>query len=1050
MPRLLSLVSPLAWFSLVALVGGSLLGQPQSAQAGDLVFNRDIRPLLSDACFQCHGPDDQQRHGGLRLDQVDWSRLAGDSGAKVVVAGKRAESELWERITTSDPALKMPPPKSGKSLSPAQIETLGRWIEQGASTAGHWAFQAPVRSPVPALTRPARVINPIDQFILARVHAAGLEQNPEADRATLLRRVTLDLTGLPPTPAEVDAFLTDHADGAYERVVDRLLSSPRYGEQMAQAWLDLARYADSNGFQVDSSRQMWPWRDWVIDAFNRNLPFDQFTIEQLAGDLLPESTLPQRVATGFNRNHRLNGEGGLIAEEWRVETVIDRVETTGLTWLGLTLNCCRCHDHKYDPISQAEFYRFFSYFNNVPESGTLGGESRNTDPVEPVPTPAQLNRQQELGQLVTAAAERARVAAEQLPALVEQWEPQFQELAAKSSTGWVALEPTAARSTGGATLTRQPDGSWLVGGPNPSHDTYELEATLPGGAFGGLLVECFPDASLPNQSVGRAFNGNFVLSRVEVELRPPEQEPLRPEFQKAVADYSQPGWEIAHTLGKDRGKGWAADGPTRKQPLKAMFLTATPVAAPAGTRLVVRLHHESIAQHNIGKFRLSTTALPADSVNLEGSRFPATLLAVAKIPPAERNADQRAELLAWFRANIDNPVRKADDETAKLKQELADLPKSFANVMVMKEGAVREARVLIRGQYDRPGDVVTAGLPAVLPPLPEGSPNNRLGLARWMTHRQHPLTARVWVNRAWERFFGTGLVKTSENLGSQAEFPSHPELLDWLAVEFMQPEVMAPVAGVPAHAWDMKGLHRLLVTSATYRQSARVAPQGLEIDPDNRLLSRGPRFRLSAEMVRDQALAAAGLLVDKIGGPSVRPYMPDGVWDDTSRYGDLLRYQHEAGPGLYRRSLYTIWKRTAAPPSMLLFDAPNREVCTPRRSRTNTPLQALALLNEVTYVEAARQLAERMQAEAGPRLEDRLNHGVKLVLGRAARPEELQILVEGFTADLARFQAQPELADKLLQVGETPRPANRPTPEAAAWTLTANTLLNLDEATTRE
>jgi len=1047
MPRPNFRLRPIAWIACCTLLGLCL---PGSAQAADLLFNRDIRPLLSDACFQCHGPDDQQRQGGLRLDQVDWSRLQGDSGAPVVVPKRREESELWARITTSDPALKMPPPKSGKSLSATQIETLGRWIEEGASTAGHWAFQPPVRPPVPPVSRPARVHNPVDQFILARVHAAGLDQNPEADRTTLLRRVTLDLTGLPPTPAEVDAFLADRAEGAYERVVDRLLSSPRYGEQMAQTWLDLARYADSNGFQVDSSRAMWPWRDWVIDAFNRNLPFDQFTVEQIAGDLLPDSTLSQRVATGFNRNHRLNGEGGLIAEEWRVETVIDRVETTGLTWLGLTLNCCRCHDHKYDPISQAEFYRMFAYFNNVPESGTLQGESRNTEPVEAVPTATQLARQQELGGLIAASAGRAEALVGQLPALVEAWEPQFQELAAKSSTGWIALEPTAVRSTGGATLAKQPDGAWLVQGANPAHDTYELEGTLTTPGFGGVLLECLPDAQLPNQSVGRAPNGNFVLTRLEVELRPPEQEPIRPEFVRAVADYSQPGWEIGHTLGKDRSKGWAADGPTRRQPLKAMFLPATPVAVPAGTRIVVRLHHEAINQHNIGKFRLSTTALPADSVTLEGSRFPANLLALAKIAPADRSADQRAELQGWYRANIDNPVRKADEETARLRKELDDLPKSYANVMVMREGAVRETRVLLRGQYDRPGDVVTAGLPAVMPPLPEGSPNNRLGLARWMVRDNHPLTARVWVNRAWERFFGTGLVKTSENLGSQAEFPSHPELLDWLAVEFMRPEVLAPVAGVPAHPWDMKGLQRLLVTSATYRQSARVEPRGLEVDPDNRLLARGPRFRLSAEMVRDQALAVSGLLVDKVGGPSVRPYMPDGVWDDTSRYGDLLRYQHEAGPGLYRRSLYTIWKRTAAPPSMLLFDAPNREVCTPRRSRTNTPLQALALLNEVTYVEAARQLAERMQAEAGPSIESRLQHGLKLVLGREARPEELRILAEGFTADLQQFTAQPELADKLLGVGETPRPANRPTPAAAAWTLTANTLLNLDEATTRE
>lgn len=1021
---------------------------------GKLSFNRDIRPLLSDTCFQCHGPDEKTRHAGLRLDSRDQALQAGESGELAVVPGKPGASELVRRITSADAAERMPPPGSGKSLTPAQVDVLKRWVAEGADYQGHWAFIAPERPVVPTVQRKEWPRTDIDRFVLARLEREGLAPVPEADPTTLLRRVSLDLTGLPPTLPEIDAYLADKSPDAYERFVDRLLQSPRYGERMALPWLDFARFADSNGFQIDSSRQMWPWRDWVIDAFNRNMPFDQFTIEQLAGDLLPQATPSQIVATGFNRNHRLNGEGGIIAEEWRVETVIDRVETTGLTWLALTLNCCRCHDHKYDPITQREFYQLFSFFNNVAESGTLQGESRNTDPVLAAATPEQEAQLARLEATLPAAEVRVADEAKKLPELIAAWEPAFRKQLSDRSAAWIGIEPTAVRSLGGATLTRQSDGTYLASGPNPAHDTYELTAPIPAGSFTGVLLETLPDASLPNQSLGRYPNGNFVLTRVEAEITAPGlKEPLRGKVVTAEADYSQPNWEIRNVVHGNRAKGWAVDGndPDKRLARRAMFLLESPLAVPVDATLVVRLHHEALAQHNVGRFRLSRTSLPAGTVTLQGSTVPASLQAILDVDVARRSPAQRAELEKFFRANVDSPIRAAELAVAATRKARDDLRKSFPNVMVMKElEKPREAFLLIRGQYDKRGDAVTAGLPAVLPPLPAGESLNRLGLARWIADPRHPLTARVWVNRAWEKFFGAGLVKTTENFGSQAEFPSHPELLDWLACEFMQPTVSPAVAGQPAQRWDMKALQKLIVMSAAYRQASRVTPELLQRDPENRLISRGPRFRLPGELVRDQALAASGLLVDKIGGPSVRPYMPDGVWDETSVYGDLRNYKPDAGEGLYRRTLYTVWKRTAAPPTMLLFDAPNREICTVKRSRTNTPLQALALLNEITYVEAARRLAERMLTEGGATADVRVAFGFRLVTGRSPRPDELRILVDGLGQDLAQLRKNPDAAARLVAFGQSKPAAGLDVVELAAYALAANVLLNLDEVITRE
>jgi hypothetical protein len=1025
-------------------------------------FNRDVRPILSDACFQCHGPDEKERKGGLRLDLKAEAYQPGKSGAIPLVPGKPGDSEVLVRVLleSDDPDL-MPPPESGKSLTSAQRETLRKWIEQGAEYQGHWAFITPDRPEVPAIDGAP---HPVDAFLADRLKLEGLAMQPEADKATLLRRVSLDLTGLPPSLAEQDAFEKDTAPDAYERAVDRLLASPHFGERMSLEWLDFARYADSNGFQSDGSRQMWLWRDWLIQAYNRNLPFDQFTIEQLAGDLLPNATEDQIIATGFNRNHRLNGEGGRIEAEWFVETVIDRVETTGMTWMALTLNCARCHDHKYDPISQKEFYQLFAFFNSNEESGVLGaGDGKNTAPLLHVADAGQKAALAKIDAEIAAAEARMKAANGEMAGALAKWEA---DLRAKLTRGaatqaWTAAANETAKSSGGATLTRQTDGSWLAGGKNPANDSYEVSLPVAAGDFGGVRLEVFPDPTLPGKSLGRGSNGNFVLTGVDLRIKAPGQPDVAVPVVKAEADYEQPAYTVAEvvnnakTPGAKGTKGWAVDGnaPDKKLARRAMFLPAGKVTVPAGAVLIVTLRHQSsFGDHNIGRFRLSTTALEPGLARLDGSSgLPEEIRKLVTADPASRTAQEKQAIDAFFRANADHPVGLAKSalDAAKARRKAAE--EAIPSVMVMKERPQpKEAFILTRGEYDRPAGMVERGLPAVLPALAKGEPVNRLGLARWLVSGEHPLTARVWINREWERLFGTGIVKTSENFGSQAEWPMHLELLDWLAVEFVSPTRLPAVNGRPAGSWDMKAMLKFLVTSRAYRQSSVTTPDLVARDPENRLLARGPRFRLRGELVRDQALAAAGLLAPALGGPSVRPYMPEGVWDETSRYGDLRGYKADMGEGLYRRTMYTIWKRTGAPPTMLLFDAPNREVCTPKRSRTNTPLQALALLNEVTFVEAARALAERMIREGGTTAGERLATGYRLASARRPDAETVAILQKGLEKRLAEFAAAPESAKAYITHGASRPDAAIDPVELAAYTVTANILLNLDRVITRD
>jgi hypothetical protein len=1048
-------------FSLVIVLFGFCVSLAHGERK--LEFNRDIRPILSDGCFHCHGPDEKERKSGLRLDLGSDAFKPAKSGFPAIIKGNAEESELITRIFLPDnDDDHMPPLDSGKSITKEQKETLRKWIAQGANYQGHWAFLAPERPEVPVHSDAK---HPVDAFLNTRLKAEGLSMKKEADKETLLRRASLDLTGLPPTLEEMDAFAKDSSPNAYEKALDRLLVSPHFGERMALEWLDLARYADSNGFQSDGSRDMWLWREWLIDAYNRNLPFDQFTIEQLAGDMLPDATEDQIVATGFNRNHRLNGEGGRIVDEWFVETVIDRVETTSTTWLALTMTCARCHDHKYDPISQKEFYEFFAFFNSNEESGVLaanGKNGNNTMPFIKVASKDHKKRQAELEAKLKEAEQAAELAQKaDLTAAFEKWLVTERKAQAsnKDKPVWVSFSAESVKSKGGATLKKQADGSWLASGKNPSGDVYEISAPVQAGRLAGVLMEVFPDKSLPNQSLGRGSNGNFVLTGVQVAVHPPKGKPVVLDIKSAKSDYDQASWEVtkilknSQNLNKAGSLGWAINGneKSKRVPRKAMFLAAEPVEIKKGSKLVLSLHHKSqFGDHNVGRFRLSLTADKGASLDGKPGLSPEISSLLAKAGVALKPAES-AKLEKHFKSTAPNPATQAQTKVAQAKKAIDNFKNSLPSTMIMKEKAQpKDAFILTRGEYDQPTDKVGRGLPAVLPPLAEGDPVNRLGLARWLVSGDHPLTGRVWVNRMWERLFGYGIVKTSENFGSQAEWPMHPELLDWLAVEFAKPTVLPKVDGKPSKPWDMKGMIKFIMMSRAYRQSSS-APEELYLrDPENRLLARGPRFRLTGELVRDQALAVSGLLVNKLGGPSVRPYMPVGVWSETNRYGNLKNYKADTGAGLFRRSMYTIWKRTAAPPSMLLFDAPNREICMPKRSRTNTPLQALALMNEVTYVEAARALAQRMMKEGGDSVESRLTIGFRLVTARTPDADTLKVLKSGFERRKKEFEKEPERAKAFITQGSSKPDPSLAAPELAAYSATASILLNLDRVITKD
>ena len=807
--------------------------------AAEIDYNRDIRPIFADKCYPCHGPDANARQAELRLDIEDGVFRAGEG---VIVRGKSSESELVRRISASDDNYRMPPVDSNRSLSVEEVRLVTRWIDDGAQWGEHWAFRAPRRSDLPPVVNTEWVRSEIDRFVLARLEQEGLEPTPTAQRETLIRRATLDLTGLPPSLEEIDRFLEDRSPDAYEKLVDRLLHSPAYGERMVWDWLDAARYADTNGYQGDSERTMWPWRDWALEAMNGNVPFDQFTVEQLAGDLVPDATLQQRIATGFNRNHMINGEGGRISEENRVEYVFDQLETTATVWLGLTVGCARCHDHKFDPVTQREYYRLYAFFNNTTVEGS--GGSGQMSPVVVISTPAELERLKQLD-------EDAR---------------RFE------------------------------------------HEIDTIERRL------------FP----------------------REESRPPAE------------------------------SGKAADLPAEVRDA----LAKSPIARGAKG-------NAAVAEH----FKQSNPEYTEKLIGLKG-------------------------------------FLEARDS----------LDKARPRVMVMQERKEpRSSYMLTRGVYNQRGEEVKAGLPAMLPRLPADAPANRLGLARWLTSSDHPLTARVIVNRHWQLFFGNGLVETVEDFGAQGNKPSHPGLLDWLAIEFVRT------------GWDVKRLHRLIVTSATYQQASKANPEVLERDPLNRLLTRGPRYRLPSFMIRDQALAVSGLLVRTVGGPPVNPYQPSGIWEEAT-FGKK-KYSQDHGERLYRRSLYTFWRRIVGP--TIFFDSSARQTCTVRSHRTNTPLHALITLNDVTYVEAARALAQRVLQDAADD-ESRVRLLFRLATARLPSENEQQILADRRRMLEAVYSESPQEASKLLSVGESPRDESIDPIQHAVYTALSTLVLNLDEVLNKE
>jgi len=1033
---------------------GPLVGASPSGPASldNVDFARDILPIFAKRCYSCHAGDEVE--GEFHLDSRETALRGGESGKPAIVPGSSATSPLVALISSADSLSRMPP--KGKALTTDQIRLISAWIDQGAEwsmpgAAGagdphwHWSYR-PVSHPTPPPTdtgiSSTWTRNGIDSFVLDRLKQEGLAPSPEAPRETLIRRVSLDLIGLPPTIEEVDAFLADTRRDAYQRLVDRLLASPRYGERWARPWLDLARYADTHGYEKDDRRVMWPYRDWVIDALNRDQPYDRFTIDQLAGDLLPSPTLDQLIATGFHRNTMTNEEGGVDPEEFRVDAIVDRVNTTASVWLGTTLACAQCHDHKNDPISQKEYFSVYAIFNNA-EIDTRPHATGSFAAGAMVPVPAK-GRAKDLESADAEIARLERVLATQTPEL-DAAQAEWESRCKSDLDRWVLLRPTETKATSSATFTLQDDGSTLVGGESPASDTYTVTADTDLVGITAIRLEVIPDASQPGGGVGRSSHSNIVLANVAVAaaaLTDPSVEPGAPvTLDAAVADFEQSTdfgggghWPITAAIDADPKTGWAI-GAKAKEPHTAAFRFARPLLHAA--RLTITLDQPYGGQHTIGRFRLSATSGPWPPV----ATLPQDIATLIAIPTGDRTVEQHARLAGYYRATAPS-LGPARERLAQLSKDRAGM--IVASALVMRElAAPRETFVQHRGNFMDLGERVQPGVPAILPPLPEGEPPNRLTLARWLVDPKNPLTARVAVNRMWEQHFGRGLVGTSDDFGTQGDEPTHPELLDFLASEFVR------------GGWSMKSLHKLIVTSATYRQSSRITPELLELDPENHLLARGPRFRVEAEMVRDIALAASGLLSPKIGGPSVFPPQPDGVW--TMIYNSD-QWTPSTGEDRYRRGLYTFWRRTAPYPAFASFDAPSREIACTRRPRTNTPLQALTTLNDPAFIEAAAGLARRALASA-PDTDSRIVFAFRTCVARRPTRSERERLIALYTQQLDLYTADPVAAKALIDsippppefaASNVPVSAAASPAEYAAWINVGNILLNLDETITKD
>jgi len=1136
-----------------ALVGNEATGKPDKPVPAKIDYARDVRPILSSICLNCHGADKESRKAGLRLDTREGA-TEDLNGSHAIVPGNLKDSELYKRIISKDPEEIMPPPKANHTLSLYEIAVLKKWIEQGAVYSDHWAWSKPVKAPTPPLKNPAWVKNAIDQFVLARLEQENLAPNAPADKPALLRRVSLDLTGLPPTPQETDAFVADTGPDAYDKAVDRLLASPRFGERWARMWMDLSRYADSAGYGSDPLRlNIWPYRDWVIDAYNRNLPYDQFIVHQLAGDLLPNPTNDQLVATAFHRNTMTNTEGGTDDEEFRVAAVKDRNATTLQVFMGLTMGCAQCHSHKFDPISQKEYYQGYAFFNQT-EDSDRGDEF----PTMPLPTNEQ-----------KVETERLKGEIAKIKALLEGPNPEFDaaqaawEEHARKPVEWTALKPASALSAGGTTLAIQPDGAILASGNSPDKDTYTIQAKHAGGPITAIRVELLNDDSLPHKGPGRnPGDGSAILSSFSVAPMLAEPKPVAARFvrveiqAKSVylhlaevevfskgtnvalkgkatqsstdfegppnlgndgntnGDYAgksvfhtkqedNPWWEVdlGATMDADEVVIWnRTDGDThsrlrswrvvvldekRKEvfsqkmadpagktmrfnlknikPVKLQNATATTgggengiekaidgdagksgwkVVGKSGSvaqfevanlkdlegvkELIIKLDQNGGKDQTFGKFRVSVTSAPLPQRVLAKE-----LASILALDVAKRDDAQKSKLRDYFRAW--SPLaNKPREEMAALNGKIGAIkPVAVPILRELAAGKQRKTRILEKGNFLMPKEEVPG--PAVLArfhPMPKDAPLNRLGLAQWIVDKQNPLTARVAVNRTWAQLFGLGLVETEEDFGTQGQLPSHPELIDWLAVEFMDKN------------WDFKALLKFMVTSATYQQSSKLSADRLEKDPRGKLLSRFPRRRLDAEMVRDQALQMAGLLSPKIGGPSVYPPQPDGLW--RAAFNGERSYATSKGEDKYRRGLYTIWRRTIPYPSMNTFDAPSRETCTIRRISTNTPLQAFVTMNDPVYVEASQALARRLVKEGGATPEDRARYGLKLAQGRAPTDAQIQSLVKLFNEELANYKKDAEAAKRMATEPLGPVPEGMDAAELAAWTVVANVLINLD------
>ncbi|MEM7369654.1 MAG: DUF1553 domain-containing protein [Bacteroidota bacterium] len=1023
--------------------------------------NFHIKPILSDRCFKCHGPDEKAREADLRFDTEEGAFAALDEEGTqfAIVKGDVEASLLVQRISSTDPEEQMPPPASHLSLSAYEIALLKKWIEQGAEWKTHWAFNQAVRAELPSVRQASWVQTPIDQFVLARLEQEGVKPSPPASREKLIRRASFDLTGLPPQPSEIEAFLADQSPNAFEKVIDRFLASPAYGERMASEWLDVARYADSHGYQDDLERSMWPWRDWVIDAFNQNMPYDTFVLWQLAGDLLPNPTYEQQLATAFNRNHKITQEVGVIDEEYRVEYVVDRTHTAAAAFMGLTIECARCHDHKYDPISQKEYYQLFSFFNQVPERGRVEYGVEIAPPTLELPDETVANYKAYIRSLVSEQVEEIQTLNEQKPTQLPT--PTISSSSVVSfpsglhayfplDFGIDSLTPEATNRIPSARLKHEPvftKGKFSGGLDFNGKNYVAIEGMRTAGrptAFSWSMWLYSPDGGARNTIVSQWEQIGKKDQGIELGITGPKRMYIN---MRTVTNKSSIRLETLETFPENRWVhvGLTYDGSVDAAGFqiyidgKAAEMVEKSNKRPAPFR---KLEHIWLGKHP-GRQGFFTGKI--DEFSVFGRKLTeaemGTIASYNPLEPILQSDEKERSETDRFRLQAAERFKKADymDATERLREykirEARWLDVVLKPTMVMQDmDSTRKTFVLNRGQYNAPMEEVFAGTPSHILSFPDSLPSNRLGLAQWLLHPENPLTARVIVNRYWQLFFGQGIVATPEDFGSQGDLPSHPALLDWMAIAFQQ------------SGWNVKALHKLMLMSAVYQQSAAISQELQELDPENLLLARGPQTRLPAEMVRDHALAISGLLTRKVGGPSVKPYQPAGLWlEAASGNQPLRRYMQGHGEELYRRSLYTFWKRTVPPPTMMTFDAPTRNQCTVKRQATSTPLQALVMLNDPQFLEASREFGLRMIEEGGRSLEERIQFAFQWATSRKPSSKEISLLSQLFEEELTEFEQHPDRAEALLGLGEKHTISDLANPELAAYTMLANAVLNLTE-----